>query len=132
MDERRLHSIPLFADLSKSELREVARLADEVDVHEGTRLIEQGTFAYEFFAIEEGTAEVTRDEEVIAELASGDIVGEMGVMARGRRNATVTATSPMTLVVMNGRDLRHIERDMPRVRDRLEAAIDERCAPLVA
>jgi CRP-like cAMP-binding protein len=132
MDERRLQSIPLFADLSKSELREVARLADEVDVSEGTRLIEEGTLAYEFFAIEEGTAEVTREDEVIAELEAGDIVGEMGVMARGRRNATVTARSPMTLVVMNGRDLRHIDREMPQVRDRLEAAINERCAGTLA
>jgi CRP-like cAMP-binding protein len=128
MDERRLQSIPLFADLSKSELRTVARLADEVDISEGKELTTEGSLSYEFFAITSGTAEVTVDGRVIAERGPGDIIGEMGAVANTRRNATVTATSPITMVVMTARDLRHIEREMPRVHDRLQAAINERKA----
>ncbi len=130
MDERRLDSIPLFAELTKDERREVARLADEIDVDEGTRLTTEGAGSYEFFAIEEGTAEVAIGDRTIAELGPGDIVGEMGSIARAPRNATVTATSPMTLVIMTARDLRHIEREMPRVHERVQAAIEARTAAL--
>jgi non-specific serine/threonine protein kinase len=130
MDERRLQSIPLFADLSKSELRAVARLADEVDVGEGKELTTEGSLSYEFFAITSGTAAVTVDGRVIAERGPGDIIGEMGAIANTRRNATVTATSPITMAVMTARDLRRIEKEMPRVHDRLQAAISERKAAL--
>ena len=130
MDERRLQLIPLFAELSKSERREVASHADEVDISEGKRLIAEGSLSYEFFAITSGTADVTVDGHAVAELGPGDIVGEMGVIANARRNATVTATSPMTIAVMTARDLRHIEREMPKVHDRLQAAVDERSAAL--
>ncbi|MEA2141593.1 MAG: family transcriptional regulator, cyclic receptor protein [Solirubrobacteraceae bacterium] len=130
MDERRLQSIPVFADLSKQDLRAVARLADEVDISEGKELTKQGSLSYEFFAIISGTAEVTVDGRAIAERGPGDVIGEMGAIADTRRNATVIATSPITLAVMTARDLRHIEREMPRVHDRLQAAISERKAAL--
>ena len=130
MDPRRLESIPLFADLSKSERAAVARLADECDVSAGTRLTTQGSLAYEFFAITSGAAEVTVDGRRVAELGPGDIAGEMGAIANARRNATITATAPISMVVMTARDLRQIEHDMPRVHERLRAAIDERSAAL--
>ena len=130
MDERRLQSIPLFADLSKSERQAVARVADEIDVDEGKRLINEGSCAYEFFAITDGTAEVTIGGRHVADLGAGDIAGEMGAIGNAPRNATVTATSPMSLVVLTARDLRHIQREMPRVHDRLRKAIDERTAAL--
>jgi CRP/FNR family cyclic AMP-dependent transcriptional regulator len=130
MDERRLQSIPLFADLSKSERAAVARIADEMDVAEGKRLINEGAFAYEFFAITYGTAEVTVGGRHVADLGPGDIAGEMGAIANAPRNATVTAKSPMSVVVMTARDLRHLEREMPRLHERLRAAIEERAAAL--
>ena len=126
MDERRLGSIPLFAELSKGERREVARLADELDIAEGTRLTKEGALSWEFFAIASGTADVVIDGRKVAELGPGDVIGEMGVLADTPRNATVTATSSMTIAVMTARDLRHIERTMPRVHDRLTAVVEER------
>ena len=113
MDESRLAGIPLFAECSPQERRKISMLADEVDVAEGKRLIAQGTFAFEFFVIEEGTADVLVGGEKIAELGPGDFLGEMGVMAKSRRNASVVATSPMVVIVMTARDLRHVEREMP-------------------
>jgi len=68
MDWARLRKISLFEDLSDEELQRFAVLAAEGSVHEGTELVHQGDFAYELFAIEEGTAEVRCDGEVVAEL----------------------------------------------------------------
>ena len=132
MDKDRLHSIPLFASLGKRERRTVARCADEVDLRPGKELVREGDWSYEFFAIERGTAEVVRDGECLAELGPGDFFGEMGVIEDTRRNASVIATSQMTAIVMTGRDLRRIAREMPVVAERIRRAARERAASIEA
>ena len=126
MDPRDVASIPLFAGLSKDDQRVVAQYADEVDVPAGYKLAEEGRFAYEFFAIEDGTAEVTRDGSVLATLGPGDFFGEIGLLGADRRVASVTATSPMRLVVLTGSQLRAIESTMAPVAQRIRAAMTER------
>src|ERR671916_1897579 len=106
MDEAPLRVIPLFAALGKKERRELARQGDEVEVEPGRHLVREGEFAYEFFAIEEGTAEVRRGEQLLAELGPGDFFGEMGVISDARRNATVIATSPVKVIVMTAQAFR--------------------------
>src|SRR5829696_10200746 len=100
MDEKSLRSVPLFDSLSKGDRRNIAQHADEVDAPEGTQLVRQGEFAYEFFVIEDGRAEVVRDGERIAELGPGDFLGEMGIVSQAVRNATVRTTSSSTVIVM--------------------------------
>jgi CRP/FNR family cyclic AMP-dependent transcriptional regulator len=126
VNEARLKSISLFEGLSKKERRRVAQCADEVDIREGKRLVAEGDFAYEFFVIEQGTAEVTHGGKRLAELGPGDFLGEMGVLERAPRNANVVATSPMTVIVMTGRDLRQIGREMPEVTQQITAAAERR------
>jgi CRP/FNR family cyclic AMP-dependent transcriptional regulator len=126
MDQRDVASIPLFAGLSKDDQKVVAQYADEVDVPAGTKLAQEGRFAYEFFAIKDGTAEVTREGVAIAELGPGDFFGEIGLLGGERRVATVTATSPMHLVVLTGAQLRAIESRMAPVGQRIRAAMKER------
>jgi CRP/FNR family transcriptional regulator, cyclic AMP receptor protein len=128
MDEKRLRSVPFFGGLDKRECRTVARLADEIDIPEGQRLAREGEFAHEFFVIEEGTAEVDHEGETIAELGPGDFFGEIGILATERRMATVTATSPMELIVLTSGALRTVRREHPEVAERLRKAIDERFA----
>ena len=131
MDEQRLAAIPLFASLSKKERKRVAQVADEVDVSEGRQLVTEGDFAYEFFAIEEGSAEVTHGDEVLKELGPGDFFGEIGSVERSQRNASIVATSPMTTIVIPSRDLRQLAREMPEVGQKLRSAIEERRRELV-
>lgn len=126
MDEARLKSIPLFAALSRRELDWLAAHTDEVPIEQGERLIRDGAFAHEFFVISEGTAAVTRGGEHVADLGPGDFMGEIGVMAAGRRTASVVATSPMRLVVMTDRDLRDLCRRIPSVAEAVERAVVER------
>ena len=126
MDERDVASIPLFAGLSKDDQKVIAQYADQVDVEAGTKLAREGRFAYEFFAIEAGTAEVTREGTVLATLGPGDFFGEIGLLGADRRIASVTATSPMQLVVLTGAQLRAIESRMASVGKRIRAAMTER------
>ena len=128
MYQARLKSVPFFSMLSKKELDVVSRQADEVDVPVGKVLAEQGTFGDQFFVIEDGTAEVTRDGQRVAELGPGDFFGEMALLDADRRNATVTATTPMTLIVMSRASFRAIDSTMPRVHETVARAIEQRRA----
>jgi CRP-like cAMP-binding protein len=132
MDESRLESIPLFEGLSRKERRAVAQRADEVDIDAGREIVREGETPYEFFAIEEGTAEVKRGDQHLADLGPGDFFGEMGVMENAPRNASVTASSPVTAVVMTGSAFRQVGRELPEVAKKIRKAIDERCRQLMA
>jgi CRP/FNR family cyclic AMP-dependent transcriptional regulator len=126
MDATRLKKIPLFSSLSDKERVQIARWADEVQVPAGKHLVDQGDFAYEFFVIEEGTAEVRRGDEVLTTLDPGDFFGEIALMEHDKRTATVTAATPMKLIVMFGRDFRSMEDAMPEVAAQIRQAIEDR------
>jgi cAMP-dependent protein kinase regulator len=126
VDPGRLKSIPIFADISDEELRQVATFAQEISVEAGRDLVREGDFSYEFMAIEEGEAEVTRGGEHLADLGPGDFFGEMGLLDKTLRNATVTARTPMQLVTLTGWDLRRIERTVPQAVERVRAVLEER------
>ncbi len=132
MDEKRLESIPLFAGLSRKERRSVAQRADEVDLEAGREIVREGEYPYEFFAIEEGTAEVKRGDQHLAELGPGDFFGEMGLIENAPRNASVVTRSPVIAVVMTGSAFRQIDRELPEVSKKIRKAIDERCRHLMA
>jgi CRP-like cAMP-binding protein len=126
MDEKRVRSVPLFAGLSKKGSRALAQQADEIDMPEGKQLAREGDFAFEFFVITEGTAEVTHDGEHVASLGPGDFFGEIGIVAAERRTADVVATSPLSLIVLTDRAFRSLKRESPSVCELIRAAIDER------
>jgi cAMP-dependent protein kinase regulator len=125
LDASRLKSIPLFQDVPDDELAQIAGFAQEVNVEAGRELVREGDFSYEFMLIEEGEAEVTRHGDHVNDLGPGDFFGEMGLLEKTLRNATVTAKSPMKLVTLTGWDLKRMERHIPdaieRVRQTLEA-----------
>jgi CRP/FNR family transcriptional regulator, cyclic AMP receptor protein len=126
VDAARLKSIPLFADLTQREREAVARLADEVEVPAGKQLATTGEFAYEFFVIKDGTAEVTKDGERIAELGPNDFFGEIGLLETERRTANVEAKTPMELIVIFGPNFRRLERELPEIAAKVRKAIRER------
>ncbi len=128
MDASRLGSVPLFAELSRKDLKAVARHADEVDLREGANIVEQGRLAYELFVIESGTADVQIDGSVIAQLGPGDVVGEIGVLQTHMRTATVVATSPVKAIVIYGPELTALTETMPGVFAELQRLITERTA----
>jgi CRP-like cAMP-binding protein len=126
MDLSTLQGVGVFSGLSKKELERLSSWTDELSVREGEELVTEGRFAHEFFVIEDGVAEVRQGGERIAELGPGDFFGEIALLETERRTASVVATTPMTVIVMFGRDFKQMEREMPAVADRIRAAIRAR------
>jgi CRP-like cAMP-binding protein len=132
MDVKHLQGIALFERLSKDQLAEVARQADEIDVEAGKRLVSAGRFGYEFFVIEDGHCEVLRDDEHIADLGPGDFFGEMALLGDTVRNADVVASTNLTAMVMTDTAFRHLARKMPDVAEEIRAACRRRTEELTA
>ena len=126
MDPAHLRNIPVFSDLDDDELSNIASLAAEVSVPEGKELVREGDYSYDVLAIEEGTARVERAGDTIAELGPGDVVGEMGVLQREQRNATVVATSPMLLVTLTSWDIRRLQKTAPNAVEHLRQVVAQR------
>lgn len=96
----RLRAIPLFSACSTDELAAIDSMVDEADVVAGTTLTCEGRAGRETFIIVSGTAKVTRTGKRLAEVGPGAVVGEMAVLQRDARSATVTALSAMHLLVI--------------------------------
>jgi CRP/FNR family transcriptional regulator, cyclic AMP receptor protein len=111
MDPDNLRAVPLFAEMADRDLRVIATFATEDSVPAGTTLMREGDFSNEMLAIETGTADVLQGDRTVASLGPGDIVGEMGVLERGLRNASVVATSPMRLVRMTNWDVKRLPKE---------------------
>jgi CRP/FNR family transcriptional regulator, cyclic AMP receptor protein len=126
MDIGELRNVDLFSSLSKRELEQLARGTDEVSVPAGRELATEGRFAHEFFVIVDGTAEVRKDGQRIAELGPGDFFGEIALLETDRRTASVVAVSDMRVIVMFEREFKQMEHDIPDVAARIRAAIRER------
>ncbi len=121
--------VPLFSGLSKRELEEVASLADEIDLREGKELTRQGKAGREFFVLLEGKADVTKDDRRINQLGDGDFFGEIALISRSPRTATVTATSPVRALVITDRSFRRLLEDSPQIQLKVLEALAERIAP---
>jgi CRP-like cAMP-binding protein len=126
MDAERLKTIGIFSDLDAEAREAISKLAAEVSVPEGKELVREGDYSYDLIAIEEGTAKVHKGDETIAELGPGDVVGEMGVLERQQRNASVTATSPMMLLTLTGWDVRKLRKQAPDAVRALEDVVRAR------
>ena len=126
MDPSRLKSLPLFKGMSEEELKEISPFADEAEVEEGKHLVDEGDFSYEFMAIEEGEADVLREGQKVATLGPGDFFGEIGLLERDRRNATVVAKTPMRLITLTGWDLKRMEKSLPEAVQKIRETMEQR------
>jgi CRP/FNR family transcriptional regulator, cyclic AMP receptor protein len=121
-----LKQVPLFAGCSKAELIEVAISSDELDLPDGHVLMREGRPGREFFVVVEGTVKVTRDGEKLADLGPGGWVGEIALLTYKPRTATVTATSPVRVLVITDRAFRHVVEAMPRIALTVLASVAQR------
>jgi len=120
MDPDRLRTIPVFASLDDQTLRGIATYATETSVPAGKHLVKEGDYAYELMAIEDGEADVLRSGEKVATLGPGDIFGEMAVLQKTLRTATVVASTPMRLMTLSHWDLKRVGDAMDQIRAILE------------
>lgn len=104
--EKRLQGLRLFTKADKKAISHLASVADEVSVKAGHKLISEGRHHNEVYVIESGTAAVSIDGNEVAEIPSGEMVGELGYFARQPASATVEAKSDLSVLVIpyNGFD----------------------------
>jgi CRP/FNR family transcriptional regulator, cyclic AMP receptor protein len=126
MDISQLKAIPLFRDVPDDALLKVATFAELESHPEGAAVVAEGGYANDFYAIEDGTAEVERDGERLAELGPGDVFGEQALLDGEQRSATVRATSPLRVIKISHWELDKMRRDMPEVVGELRKQVDAR------
>jgi CRP/FNR family transcriptional regulator, cyclic AMP receptor protein len=121
-----LQQIPMFSALSKRDLQLVARRAEDVRVPAGKVLVNEGETGHEFFVILDGTARVTRRGKRVATVGPGDAFGELALLDKAPRNATVVAETPMELVVLGQREFAGIIDEVPGFARKLLAGMASR------
>jgi cAMP-dependent protein kinase regulator/CRP/FNR family cyclic AMP-dependent transcriptional regulator/cGMP-dependent protein kinase 2 len=127
-----IESIPLFARLAPDDRARVATVTRALQLDVGEVVVNEGEFAFDFYAIKQGAAEVQRGGEHVATLGPGDVFGEMGVVSndarhwKRRRGASVIVTEPTDAIVIDGSDFRRLTEDIPTLRDAIRATAGER------
>ena len=124
-----IRGAPLFVHCSRAEVAEVAKIADEIDVPEGKELTQEGDRGREFFVLLEGSAVVRRGGRKVNVLGPGDFFGEIALVSRSPRTATVTTTQPSRLLVITDASFRTLLDHSPRIQLRVLEALADRLAP---
>jgi voltage-gated potassium channel len=125
MDEKLtlLSNVPLLAGLGTKDLREIGRLADEVDVRAGKVLAKEGASAEEFFVILDGTVSISRAGRHLRDLGPGDFFGELALLGRVPRTATATASTPARLLVVAHREFASLLANHPTIQGKILRAV---------
>lgn len=121
-----LAQVPLFSACSKKELQMLAKRAEDVKVDAGKVLVSEGSAGAEFFVILEGSAKVSRHGQEVATLGPSQFFGDLALLDRAPRNATVTATTPMELVVLGQREFSALIDEVPGFAHKLLAGLARR------
>ena len=127
--EELIRQVPLFARCSREQVKQIAQLADEIDLREGTELTREGAAGREFFVLLEGTADVERNGEKINALGPGDFFGEIALISQEPRTATVRASSPVRALVVTARSFRRLLDESPEIKTSVIEAMADRLAP---
>ena len=121
-----LAGVSLFTTLNKKELGLVSRASEEAVVPAGTVLVEEGAAGHEFYLILEGRAIVRRSGRRVAMLGPGQYFGELSLLDRAPRNATVVAETDMTVLVLGQREFTAVLDEVPGVAHKLLRAMAHR------
>jgi CRP-like cAMP-binding protein len=131
MEELELESIQLFADLTAAERARVASVARALHWDVGHVALREGEFAFDLYAIKQGSAEVQQHGQRIGELGAGDLFGELGTTRpqsgrwSRRRTASVVVTEPTDVIAIDGGAVRKLMDEIPSLRETLRAAAEK-------
>jgi CRP-like cAMP-binding protein len=110
-----LSAIPLFANLSGRQLRKVLKSATEDRYEAGAVIVREGGRTQTLFVILEGTAKVVKNERTVAERSAGQFFGEVSMIDRRPRTASVVAATPMRCLVLYHDSLRKLVAGDPQM-----------------
>ncbi len=126
-----LREVPLFTACTDDELARIGALAQPRHADAGEELCRQGDPGSEFFVLVDGTADVTVDGDKVAVFTAGSFFGEMALIDGGERTATVTATAPSELLVLDRHDFNEmLSTAMPHIVPKLVETMGQRIREL--
>jgi CRP-like cAMP-binding protein len=125
-----LARVPLFATCSTKDLQKIAKASDEIAVKAGTILTDQGQQGREAFIVVDGSATVKRNGRKITSVGPGAVIGELSLLDRGPRTATVTADTDMTVLVIDQRNFAGVIDQVPALSHKLLATLAGRIRDL--
>ena len=123
-----IRRIPLFSECSRSELEAVATVADEVHLPAGRVLIQQGDVGRELFVLVDGKVEVEQDGRKLGTRSTGDFLGEIAVVTRRPRTATVTTLTDVRVLVLTDLNFKRLLADVPSISVKVLKALGDRLA----
>ena len=125
-----LRNVALFSACSNKELDKVAKATDEITMTEGTMIMDQGQMGREAFVVVDGDVVVRRNGRKVATLGPGNVVGEMSLLDKGPRTATVLCETDCTLLVIDQRRFLGVIDSIPAISHKLMASLAGRIREL--
>ena len=121
-----LSAVPLFAGLSRKELAEIARNVTEVEIAPREYLAFEGETGHQAMVLLAGKVSVRKKGRKVAELTTGDVVGEMSLVTNRPRNATVRADTFVAALVMDSKEFSSVMEEHPQVAAKILRTVAER------
>jgi CRP-like cAMP-binding protein len=118
--------VPLFAGLLPSELDRIALVMHPMEAAAGHVFCVEGEPGHEFFVIAAGEAVVERAGRAIGKLGAGDHFGELALLDRGPRLATVRALTDVNCYVLNETSFATVLTELPALAQKLLASLATR------
>jgi len=126
VDADRILAQPLFASLTRQDAEEFVPFCEVRHIESGQPVFVQGGLAVAFFVIESGEAEAVADGRQLRTMGPGDWFGEIAIVDHAARSATVSATSPLTVIAMTSFEFRRLEAEHPDIAETVTQKMQER------
>jgi CRP-like cAMP-binding protein len=115
-----LRSIPLFGGLEEDALNDIADLLIDRSYPRGSVIFEEGVPGDYMYVIKQGQVKISKlsddgREKILEILGPGDFVGEMALLDRGPRSASVKSTQPCVLLALSRQDFLSLLRERPEI-----------------
>ncbi len=121
-----LQNMELFSSCTKDELCRVGSLTMMVTMEKGTVIVKEGRVGLEFFVIVKGRATASRNGLWLAEFGAGSFFGELALLDRGHRTATIVADTDISLLVFSQAEFRSLQRSVPSVAYKMTVEVSRR------
>jgi CRP-like cAMP-binding protein len=121
-----LRTIPLFSGMSDRSIEIIAEIVRDTSFPAGASLVKEGEPGESFMIIREGTATVDQGGRRLRELGAGDFLGEISLIDGGTRTASVTATDPVAVMVIDRPGFQRLMSEFPVIRFDLVSALTQR------
>jgi CRP/FNR family cyclic AMP-dependent transcriptional regulator len=125
-DAEILSGVPLFAGLSRRDLKRLAEHADVVSFRRGEAIVQAGRPGGTFYVVLEGEAKVVRGGRTVGSMTPGDFFGEISLLDGGPRTATVVADTPVTAIRIFKRSFDRVISEEPAVAAKILAVVAKR------